>query len=529
VTAPRALWFSVCCCWLLGTACGAAGTKRAEPERPLAQPQPSTLPSAGASVNRPPQALPGGVTSAPSALAEMEGSVPVTLPTVGPGGRFLVYCAARVDTDENGRLEVRVGAAGALAGDQLRPELAIGGKPPELIDDLLGYDDSGRYVVVRIARVVSLVDVAGGTRTDLSALGFDDRDDVLPERQHRALAFDPRGELLAYVRKGEPDEVIVRTLVTGAERVVRDVPGEPFRFTWSPDGEWLMVSSAIEDTGQNGRVDFPARLTKTARFSCPSPIPRLSVRPEFGDRPSTFVVRREEPAARRVTDLVMPFGADLLTRAKDGPLVLELGGKQRPLTRPDCGSRVLHADPSRGLLLVACSTLKTPQRAQVELLTPAGRIDLGAAVHPTSIDRWPVEPPPRLVPLYPGSEVMLIDVDQKKALPLRPGDRVITTSGARALVRRASSIVVYDAEAKSETQLLADTGRFADVVRQGSLVAVGSHVIDVNEAKLLGKVDGRPLALTRDADVLIADGGPPSAERLALGPLRWRKPAAPMN
>jgi hypothetical protein len=459
----------------------------------------------------------------------MEGNVPVTLQTVGHGGRFLVYCAARVDTDENGRLEVRVGALGALAGDQLRPELAIGGKPPELIDDLLGYDDSGRYVVVRITRIVSLIDVSGGTRTDLSALGFDDRDDVLPERQHRALAFDPRGELLAYVRKGEPDQVIVRTLATGAERVLTDVPGQPFRFSWSPDGEWLLVSSAVEDTGENGRIDFPARLAKTARLSCASPIPRLSVRPEFGDRPSTFVVRREETAARRVPDLVMPFGSDLLTRVKDGPLVLELGGKKRPLTRPDCGSRVLHADPSRGLLLVACSTTKLPLRANVELLTPTGRADLGVAVHPTSIDRWPAVPPPRLVPLYPGSEVMLIDLDQKKALPLRPGDRVMTTSGARALVRRGSSIVLYDAEAKSETQLLADTGRFADVVLQGSLVAIGSRVIDVNEAKLLGNVDGRPLALTRDGDVLIADGGAPSAERVALGPLRWRKPAAPLN
>jgi hypothetical protein len=459
----------------------------------------------------------------------MEGNVPVTLPKVGQGGHFLAYCAARSDTDANGRLEVRVGTAGALAGDELRPELAVGGKPPELIDDLLGYDESGRYVVVRIARIVSLIDVIGDTRTDLSALGFDDRDDVLPERQHRALAFDPRAELLAYVRKGERYEVVLRTLSTGAERVLADVPGEPFRLAWSADGEWLTVSSASEDTSQNGRVDFPARLAKAARFACTSPIARFSVSPEFGDRPTTWVVRREGAAARALSDFVMPFGSDLLTRAKDAPLVLELGGKKRPLTRPDCGSRVLHADPGRGLLLVACSTTKAPHRANVELLTPAGRVDLGVAVHPTSIDRWPVVPPPRLVPLYPGSEVMLIDLDRKKGLPLKPRDRVITTSGARALVRRARSIVLYDADTASETLLLADSGRFADVVVAGSVVAIGSQVIDLNQAKLLGNVEGRPLALTREGDVLLADGGAASAERLARGPLRWRKPAGPLN
>lgn len=529
MTASGALRFSACCFCLLATACTAVGVTRAEPAHRPALPVASAIPAVSSQPGSLPEVAPPPVVPPARALAEIEGDVPVTLPTVGHGGHFLVYCAARTDSDANGRLEVRVGPAGALVGDELRPELAIGGKPPELIDDLLGYDASGRYAVVRIARIVSLIDVIDGTRTDLTALGFDDRDDVLPERQHRALAFDPRAELLAYVRAGQRREVVLRTLATGAERVIGDLPGEPFRFAWSADGEWLAVSSVIEDTSQNGRIDFPAGLAKGARLSCISPIPRFSVRPDSGDRPTTFVVRRDAGAARAVPDFVMPFGSDLLLRAKDAPLVLELGGKKRPLTRADCGSRVLHADPARGQLLVACSTAKTPQRAKVELLTPAGRIDLGVTVHPTSIDRWPVAPAPRLVPLYPGSEVMLIDLERKQPLPLRPRDRVITTHGARALVRRGSSIMLYDAEAASETELLTDTGRFADVVVEGAVVAVGSSVIDVSEARLLGKVDGRPLALTREGDVLIADGGAPSAERLARGPVRWRKPSGPPN
>lgn len=530
MTASGTLRLSAYGFWLLATACGASGVTRAEPARRPATPASSAIPKASSNSHSLPEVPPPLATpSSGGVLAEIEGAVPVTLPTVGDSGHFLVYCAARADSDANGRLEVRVGPTGTLAGDELRPELAIGGKSPELIDDLLGYDQSGRYVVVRIARIVSLIDVLGGTRTDLSALGFDDRDDVLPERQHRALAFDPRAELLAYVRSGERNEVVVRTLATGSERVIADLPGAPFRLAWSGDGEWLVMSSVIEDTSRNGRVDFPARLAKGARLSCASPIPRYSVSPEYGDRPTTFVVRRDTESAREAADFVMPFGSDLLLRAKDAPLVLELGGKKRPLTRPDCASRVLHADPTRGQLLVACSTAKTQHRANVELLTPAGRIDLGVTVHPTSIDRWPVVPAPRLIPLYPGSEVMLIDLERKQSLPLRPRDRVIMTHGLRALVRRGRSIVLYDAEARTETELVADTGPFADVVVQGSVVAVGSHVIEVSEARLLGNVDGRPLALTREGDVLIADGGAPSAERLARGPVRWRKPRGPAN
>ena len=529
MTALRSLRFSLLLPLLAATACGAAVTSahpgRPSARRPVAQKTP--LPTASAEPPEP-AASAGRPTPLPGPLAEIEGDAPITLETVGHAGRFLSYCAARADSDGNGRLEVRAGAAGALSGDQLRPELAIGGRQAELIDDLLGYDAGGRFVVVRTARIVSLIDVFGGARVDLSALGFDDRDDVLQNRHHRALAFDPRGEWLAYLRQADTTTLVLRELTSGQERVLSPLPGDPWRLEWDASGEWLVVWSVVEDGNKNGRLDWPARIAKKARMACDPPVPRFSVNPEVGDRPSAVVVRRDGADARVVTDFLMPYGKDLLTRAKDGPLVLEREGKKRTIATAECGARVLHADPTRGQLLIACTNGKTPLRASVELLTPAGRLDLGVTVQPTNIDRWPGAPT-RLFPLYPGSEVLLLDLERKKPLSLRPGDRVVTTSGTRALVRRAASLFFYDAETATETPLVSDTGRFANVVVDGSLVAVGSRVIDVGAGKLLGTVDGRPLALTPEGDVLVADGGAADAERLARAPLRWRKPAAPID
>ncbi len=91
---------------------------------------------------------------------------------MGAGGAWLVVCR------QNGAP---------------RPELAVNGRSLEPVDDLLAWDPTGEFVVIRRASVVWLVDVGTNARTNLSELGFDDRDDVLDYRQHRALAFDPRG------------------------------------------------------------------------------------------------------------------------------------------------------------------------------------------------------------------------------------------------------------------------------------------------------------------------------------------------
>jgi hypothetical protein len=467
-----------------------------------------------------------GATPPPFPLAEIGDAIPVTLEHVGYAGRWLAVCTARTDSDKNGRIAVEIGAAGTLTGDALGAELVVGGRKPELIEDLLAYDATGRFVAIRRAGKALLIDLTTNDEVDLATLGWDDRDDALPLRYHRALLFDPRGEILAYVRRraGRPD-VVLRTLATGTEQVITNLPGEPHRLAWDGTGETLVISTVADDTNGNGRLDWPAPAAKGPRFGCSGPLPRLRATPEVGDRSSAFVAPRAGGSARYFPDFAIPFGSGVVVRSADGELLLASAGGRKTLAAASCGARILAGDPGRGLLVVACPG-KNPQKAGVELVGVGYRLELGVEVQPTSIDAWPSRPV-RLVALYPGTDALLLDLERRVTVRLEPGDQVIATSGARALVRRKNAVVLFDAERNTTKVLVPKLPRMPFIIVQGSVAVVGSEVLDANKDDPLGGVSGRPLALTPTGDVLVARGGPPSAERLALGPLTWERPAPP--
>ncbi|HEY3495674.1 MAG TPA: hypothetical protein VGK73_13345 [Polyangiaceae bacterium] len=519
--APRRRLLPLC---LLPLACGVAQAQVVAPPAPPPKALRPILPARDAPEPEPPRAkLPPPPAPPPGPLAELADPVPVTLESAGRGGRWIVACTARADTDGNGRIEVKVGAGGALGGDALRGELIVGGRAVEAIDDLLASDPTGRYVVVRQGKSVSVVDVTREERLDLGALGFDDRDDTLAHRQHRALAFDPRGEILAYVRATPQRELVLRTLESGAERVVAALPGDVWRFSWDGTGAQLVVSSVDLDTTENGRLDWPARVAKRPRLRCQGPVPRFAVSVENGDRPSTFIVPRDAARAAPAPEFAASFGSAWISRAADGALYLQRSKGRRLFSGADCGARILHSDPERDVLLVACTGGKNPQKAAVELLSPTSRLELGVFIQPAFFDRSP-EAPLRLFPLYPGSEALLVDLERRLALPLTPGDRVIATSGARALVRRADKLFFFDGHSGRESALPGNIERLANVVTDGPRVAVGSRIFDLAEPRELGSVTGRPLALATNGEALVAEGGGASADRLARGPLRWQTP-----
>jgi hypothetical protein len=491
-------------------------------------PAPSSAASSGKSVKAGPTATPlpsSTATPATVALAEVSDDVPLTLVEAGRAGRFFVTCAARADTDKNGNVEVTVGSGGTLGGDTLVPELVLGGAAPEPIDDLLGVDPEGRYVVVRRGEKILLVDAASRATTDLGARGIDARDDVLDYRSHRSIAFDPRGEILAYLRRGEQPAVILRTLESGEERAVTGLPGEIFRMTWDGRGENLVLSVVSDDTSRNGKLEFPARFAKMPRLRCQGPIPNFRVSAETGDRPVSYVVRRDGQGHTRAAELALPFGASLVTRNADGALFEERGATKVPLASAECAGRVLHSDVERGLLLVACTGGKNPQKAAVELVGAGRRQPLGIEVQPLAIDRYP-EPGSRLVALYPGVDTVLVDLQKRRTLSLKPGDRVLATLGARAFILRKTALVVVDVDETSERTLVADTGRYPRTLVELPVAVVGTLVLDLAAERVLGSVPGRPLALTRSGDVLIAEGRGPSADAILRGPLRFRRPGS---
>jgi hypothetical protein len=441
----------------------------------------------------------------PIVRAEIGDTGPLSLERVGADGRWLLTCKQ----------------AGVP-----RPELTLGARAPEAVDDLLAWDATGRFLVLRRGGTVWLVDVESDARTNLSELGFDDRDDVLDQRQHRALAFDPRGEILAYVRRRRAPELVLRTLASGEERVLALGPNEPWRFAWDFSGATLVVSSVTPDP-TSGRTSFPVRVRKGPRLACSGLVPHFHVSPDSGERPLTTLVSRDGLSVRPAPDFALPFGDGYVARAADGALALVGPNGRQPLADAECGARVFFADPTRNLLLVNCTNDKLrPKRIGVELVGPHYRQELGVVVQSMALDRWP-EAPTRLVAIYPGPDVLLVDLETRHTLPLAPGDRVLATSGDFALVRRDKALFWLNALSGSETELTGSIPPFAGLLVERGVVAVGSLVVDAAAGRVLGTVPGPPLALAADGKALIAEGGARSAESFAHGPLRWRPPAPP--
>jgi hypothetical protein len=59
------------------------------------------------------------------------------------------------------------------------------------------------------------------------------------------------------------------------------------------------------------------------------------------------------------------------------------------------------------------------------------------------------------------------------------------------------------------------------VLVSGHFVFVSPALVDLQRGEIAGQSLLRPLALSTQGKLLIAEGGAASAERLAQGPLRW--------
>jgi hypothetical protein len=462
---------------------------------------------------------------------------PVIVESVGANGRWAALCQAREDTDGDGKLAVRYGPRGELVGDSMQSYFVLGSGPGEAVDALAAEDVSGRHVVIAEQGRLLLVDTQTGGRTDLTALGADARSDALAFVQHRSLAFDPEGSRLAYLRRdpgpytrGRRVLVVVRDLSNGAEREIQAGLGEPWRVRFSPDGRELVLEVIAEDTNKNGRLEWPVPEVQLNRWRCHGPVASYPVWTDRGDRPATRVVSVDTGKARNVVGWIASLGDQDLVRDFEGRLLLVRGSARSVLMDSECGGAVLYADPSRRLALVACAA-ETP-RASVWLVGPGLRRDLEMDVQPTSMDYLP-ERVTRLFPLYPGADAVLMDMDRRSLVKLTPGDDVVATSGAVALVRRGTDLVAYDADSGRERKLAAPLEAFGPTLLAGSVALVPPFVVRlpkartgkkaVSEPSVLGRAPGAVLGLEQSGRVLVATT-PPTDEAPAQGPLRWAVP-----
>lgn len=450
---------------------------------------------------------------------------PVLLVQASPDARWVVYCQARSDDDESGRVEVRAAPSGALIGDSLTMYLTQGSGPGEVIEDLLAADPTGRYLVLRRQGQVQLLDSERGTTLDLAALGADTRADAIPHRQHRTLSFDRSGQKLLYVRGAERHpKVVVRDLTTGRETLVDPGAGKVWRAELDRDGRWITLLMITEDTSGNGRLGWPVPEADVPTWRCRRPIARHQSWEGRGDHPETRVARASGGPAKSIPGFVAPWGESLLVRGTTETWYERSweGARVRLGLRP-CAGRVTHGDPERRLVVVACEQKEGPPRLEVLGAAPPRQLALDLVATAQAVDHTGAEQP-RLLPIYPGSEARLLDLETLTVHPLLPRDLVLLTHEALALVYRAGALFVYDAAHATVTPLDSPPGPLGELLTQDTVAIAHPRVVDLAARRYLGNVWQMPLALSRDGRVLAASGQDGAADQVAVGPLEWVVP-----
>ena len=447
---------------------------------------------------------------------------PVLVAASAPDRRWLALCEARRDDDGNGAIRVVVGEQGEIEGDRLAGYFVSQSGEGESIESFAGSDPTGRYVALVTGGRLLLRDTHRGGDVDLGARGADVRDDRSSFRHHRAVAFSPAGSRMLYLRRqnGRTD-VVIRALEGGNEVSLDPGDGELWRADFDASGRFIVLSVVSQDTNHNGRLDWTIPEAAEPEMRCTAPVPRYRVWERSGDRPEIRIASADGGAVHAAPDLVATLGGSWVTREPDRSLMLRTAaGHAVLLARKECEARVLHADPERQLLIVTCR--QKNGRAGVRIVGPHLRQELALEMSLYGGDHsYPGSP--RYVPLYPGQDTVLVDLQERKVSKLVPGDRVLATEGARALVLRNNRLVFHKVGGEERT-LAGSVDDFARLRRAGSVVALEPLVVDLTRGELVGIAARHPLAVSTDGRVLVAEGAAGSDRTLPLGPLVWVRP-----
>ena len=448
------------------------------------------------------------------------GDAPMLLERASRDGHWLVLCTAHQDSNGDGQLSASAGPRGELGGDAFERYLVTPDEE-QPVDGLLGADPSGRYAIVMQQGELVLWDAERRKSLDLSALGADARLSAESFAELRTLSFDSSSQYLLYVRLGESGQrIVLRSLRDDSERQLDPGPGAIWRARFDPGGQFVIVELMNEDTNRNGRADFPAPLRAAPR-PCSAGPGRYHTWVDRGDRPVTVLLPVKGGAPVLEPELVMPVGDALLLRDASGALLLSRAGKKHVLSSSACKGRIVHADAQRQLFIVGCAQKKTG-RVSLDLVTPSEHKALGIELASVELDRE-VSDSPRLVALYPGPETMLFDADRRELVSLRTSDVVLATRAHRALIRRGNALLFYDADARTEQVLPVTLDRYPNLFLTPPFAFLSPALVNLDTAALVGVSRERPLALSSEGRLLLAEVAP-DASRLARGPLRWLTP-----
>jgi hypothetical protein len=431
---------------------------------------------------------------------------PLVLVAAADSGRWVVACQARVDTDGDKAVRVRLGHHGDIRGDAMVGYLIRGTGAGTPIERFVGSSSDGRWIAAIADGALRLVDDA--TSQSFALAGADLRDDENPG-ESRVAAFDGSGARLVYFRAGNDRRIVVRDLAAATERDIDLPDGVVWRVEPDPAGRWARLLWIRRDGDGNGTLGWPQMMTSAARGMCLGPAMSWSSHGARGDEPDHAWLDLETGDLLDDASVVRPLGAVPLVRAADG--ALRRGDET--WASAACAARVLAAQESPPRAVIACT-----KGATAGTLALVGK-DLNVAID-VPADDLPDEDSSLLmvdtVTCF-GPE-HCIDVADGKRLPL-PGS--VTALGERGwLVKTATGLVAGDIGGTATTPIDAEGYPH---VRAGDVVAVGTTIVDVGKQKRLGRVARSPVAVDTAGRGLVPASGDADSG-IASGPLRWEQP-----
>jgi hypothetical protein len=474
------------------------------------------------------------------------------LEATDPGGRWVVLCQPREDTDGDGKISARIFTHGDLHGDRVDPYLVRGAGDGERLDAYVASSASGRYIaVLRRGRLV-LIDAEASTELELE--GADIRDDGSPFEAHRAAAFDDVGDAMVYHRLRDGRGIaVVRDLKTGKETEVDPGPGSLWRAEVAPGGGSIAVRIVARDTDGSGELEWPTPDTSLAHRRCRGS-GSYSVMGRKGDLEETRIISLKTGKSTVVPGVESALSDEWIVReeaAGDGGkearlLRISPEGILHELASASCEGQVRHVDHGRALALVACAGREGPRRGSfhpvpLELHGKNKHAPLSAQVNNSSMNGvsngaerflwiYPISPPPEGSKENAQGEVLeppaLVDLDRPGTiLRFENRDWVVAVHGSRALLQTSKGLVVRDLVIGRD-EVIGDWERVGAKRQMKRYVVLSQRVIDLEKASVIGRVRGEVFAVSTDGRPLVGpeDQKPFERNELSIGPLRWVRP-----
>jgi len=434
--------------------------------------------------------------------AELGTADPVTLVASAKNGRWVVACQARADTDGKNGISV-TRDIDRLGGDRLVPFVFRGGGPGEPIDALLATSQDDRWLAILRDDQLVLVDDARGTRSIIPDA------DVRPDRSgvsHLA-AFDPESKRLLYLhRAGDARTVVLRDL---AEQRVTDIALPPAAEVQLMPGRaerWTQLRYIVRAPPADVATDARARRDDARGQTCGGET-RYRGDSLAHDEVTRDVWLDTETARVRDDPTIIGFlGEDEIVQAADKTVRVA----QREVVRGACDAQILAVSADSLRVVAACGA--GTAHTSIELFGPGVHVVLS---HRQGEPREPPIPRVLATPYVCLAHVQCFRLEDGQLIAIHGYPYL--DDARQLLTRDRGEFFVTDTATLRTERLPGVSGTLA--ARAGNVVAIGTHVVDLRQARVLGELPAPPVAVDVTGKALLASAA--RKGEIAVGPLRW--------